>query len=191
LPPVNETFADASSDSSRPKLRVGEMHGWAYAFEHLTTRSADPQILCRLSVIDGEAFSQVYTQTISSFLYEAGGELVSGFDLTVPEVRYGRDAHRLDKGMEQAGFLRPGVPDPPAMGALFLQLTFAIRIDQPMLEGALPRVDLAYAVRLFFPYCRSWQKARDVEQATSTRQRVDTLLALLIQDLTLGAQWIA
>lgn len=142
---VEETFEEAETQadlSGRPKIRVGERDGWAYAVEHFTGRGSNPQTLCRLSANGGEALALGYTQTISTFLYTASGELVNGFDLTVPHIRWGCDPHRFDTTMERAGFLGPGVPDPPAMGARFLQLTFGITIDQRMLEQALPGVDL-------------------------------------------------
>lgn len=139
---VRETFADASSDPSRPKVRIGDLDGWAYAVEHLTTAGSEPQTLCRLSVASEEAFSLAYSLTVCTFLYAASGDLVSGFDLTAPHVRYGRDQHRFDLRMEQAGFFRPGVPDPPAMSARFIQLTFGIAIDRHMLERALPSGEL-------------------------------------------------
>jgi hypothetical protein len=53
-------------------------------------------------------------------------------------VRWGRDPHRFDGTMAQAGFLQPGLLDPPAMGARFVQLTFGITIDHEMLNRPLP-----------------------------------------------------
>lgn len=32
-----ETFDEADADPDRPKLRIGEFDGWAYAVEHFTT----------------------------------------------------------------------------------------------------------------------------------------------------------
>jgi Family of unknown function (DUF6461) len=139
---VEETFEEASSNLSRPKLRVGELDRWAYAVEHFTTEGSAPETLNRLSVAGGEAFSLAYTQTTSTWRYAEDGVLVSGFDLTVPHIRYGSDPHRFETNMEQAGFLRPGVPDPPAMGAHFVQLTFGVLLDQHMLERPLPSFDL-------------------------------------------------
>jgi len=139
---VEETFDEAGSDPSRPKVRVGKLDGWAYAVEQFTVTGAAPGTLGRLSVAGGEALSLEYTQTIDTFMYAADGVVVNGFDLTVPHIRYSSDPHRFDTRMEQAGCLRPGVPDPPAMGAHFLQLTFGITIDQHMLERALPSFEL-------------------------------------------------
>jgi len=103
----------------RPKVRVGKLDGWAYAVEQFTVTGGAPGTLGRLSVAGGEALSLEYTQTVDTFMYAADGVVVNGFDLTVPHIRYGSDPHRFDTRMEQAGFLRPGVPDPPAMGARF------------------------------------------------------------------------
>lgn len=124
-------------------MRVGALHGWAYAVEHFTTRGADPDTLRRLSADGGEALALAFTQTISAFTYAADGEYVSGFYVVVPHIRWGSDPQRFDATMERAGFLRTGVPEPRAMGALFLQLTFGITINPHMLAGPLPSVEVA------------------------------------------------
>ena len=139
---MEETFAEADDDPDRPKVRAGELDGWAYAVEHFTSKGAQPDTLCRLSANGGEALALVYTQTISAFNYAANGEYVSGFDLVVPNIRWGSDPHRFDATMEQAGFLRPGIPEPRVMGARFVQLTFGITLDQHMIERALPSVEV-------------------------------------------------
>ena len=124
-------------------MRVGELAGWAYAVEHFTARGAETETLCRLSADGGEALALVYTLTISLFKYAADGDYVSGFDLVVPHIRWGRDPHRFEATMEQAGFLRPSPRErAPAMGARFVQLTFGITIDRQMLERPLPSVAL-------------------------------------------------
>jgi hypothetical protein len=81
--------------------------------------------------------------TINTFTYAAAGELVSGFDLTVPHIRYGSDQHRFDEQMEQAGFAADDVPVPGEMGARFAQLVFGVTLTADLLERALP----AMAVR--------------------------------------------
>jgi hypothetical protein len=139
---LEETFAEADANPDRPKVRMGTHEGWAYAVEHFTGRGVDQETLCRLSANGGEALVLGYTQTISLFKYAANGESVSGFDLTVPHIRWGREPHRFDATMAQAGFLRPGVPDPPTMGARFVQLTFGITLTQDLLERRLPSVEL-------------------------------------------------
>jgi hypothetical protein len=137
-----QTFeeADDADQWGPPRIRVGEHGGWAYAVEHFTQRGAES--IERLSAAGSEAFALVYTQTICAFNYAAGGRLVSGFDLTVPHIRWGSEPHRFDSYIERAGFLRPGVPDPPAMGARFVQLAFGITIDQDLLERALPSCEI-------------------------------------------------
>ncbi len=141
---VKQTFEEAENSAewgSKPRVRVGELDGWAYAVEHFT--QVGPKSLSRLSAISGEALALVYTQTISTFQCWTNGEYLSGFDLAAPQIRWGRDPHRFDTTIQQAGFLGPGVPDPPAMGARFLELTFGITIDLDLLERALPSVELA------------------------------------------------
>jgi hypothetical protein len=141
---VGRTFDEADADPDRPQVRVGEVEGWAYAVEHFTARGADSDTLCRLSAPGGEALALVYQQDISAFQYAANGEYVSGFDLVVPHIRWGRDPHRFDATMAQAGFLQPGPrARAPAMGARFVQLTFGITIDRQMLERPLPSFDLS------------------------------------------------
>lgn len=142
------TEADESAQAGgrgllgRPRVRVGERDGWGYAVEHLTGRGSDERTLRRLSAMGGEAFALCYTLKINIFWYAAAGEMVCGFDLTVPHIRWGPDPHRFDAEMERAGFLRPGVPKPAAMGARFVQLAFGITIDRDMLERPLLSVEL-------------------------------------------------
>jgi hypothetical protein len=138
---VESTFMGASADPDRLRVRVGEHAGWGYAVEGFTQRGS--QSLGRLSVAGREALALVYNLKISTFEYWADGEFVSGFDLLLPHIRWGRDEHLFDATMEQAGFLQPGLPDPPAMGARFVQVTFGITIDQDMLERPLPSVEVA------------------------------------------------
>jgi hypothetical protein len=132
---VYRTFEESFADSYKPTIRVGEHEGWGYAVEGFTQMGL--QSVGRLSVAGGEAFVLVYVLERSGFQYWEYGEFASGFDLLLPHIRWGRDPHRFDTTMEQAGFLQPGMPDPPAMGARFVQLTFGITIDQDMLERPL------------------------------------------------------
>lgn len=140
-----ETFdeADADTGRGRHRMRVGEHDGWAYAVEHVTARRSLPEVLCRLSAGGGEALSLTYTQTVSSFLYAADGQLVSGFDLVATNIRWGHDPHRFDAAMAAAGFLGPGRRKPAAStGARFLQLAFGITLDRELLERPLPSFEL-------------------------------------------------
>jgi hypothetical protein len=132
---VYRTFEEEGADPDQPRVRVGEHEGWGYAVEGFTQRGL--QRVGHLSVAGGEAFFLGYTLDIGLFQYYAGGEFVSGFDLTVPHVRWGREPHRFEATMAQAGFLGPSLLDPPATGARFVQLTFGITIDRDMLERPL------------------------------------------------------
>jgi hypothetical protein len=99
-----------------------------------TLHIGDPQTLQRLSQDGGEALSLTYTQTINTFLYARDAKLVSGFDLTVPSIRYGLDEHHFDTVIANAGFNADQPPE-PAAGALFIHDLFGIDLDQQMLEG--------------------------------------------------------
>jgi hypothetical protein len=145
---VEETFEEADADPNRPKVRVGTHEEWGYAVEHFTSRGSDPETLCRLSANGGEALALSYTQTIKLFMYAANGELVNGFDLDAPRLRYGRDEHRFDSAIAQAGFVPPGVRGrTPAMGARFVQLTFGITLTLGLLERRLPSAELPWDPR--------------------------------------------
>ena len=142
-PAVVETFDEADADPERPKVRVGEHDGWTYAVEHFTYRGAAPETLSRLTSGGGEAFALWYTaKAVCGVLYAADGELVSGFDLIATSLRWGRDPHRFDTEMAQAGFLRPGVPEPRAMGARFVRLAFGVTLAPELLERPLPSYEL-------------------------------------------------
>jgi hypothetical protein len=142
-PAAVETFDEADADPERPRVRVGERDGWAYAVEHFTVRGTRPEALARLSAGGGEAFALWYTaKAFCGVLYAADGELVSGVDLLAPDLRWGRDPHRFDAELAQAGFLRPGVPEPRVMGARFVQLAFGVTLDRALLERPLPSYEL-------------------------------------------------
>lgn len=129
----NETLRDQAR-SDHPTVRAGEHQGWGYGVQTMWD-PADEQ-LERLS-FDGEAFELAYTETISGFRYATGGALVSGFDMTVPHIRWG-DERRFEAQMAEAGFLT-GVPNPRIMGPRFVQLAFGLTIPAAI-EGPLPGV---------------------------------------------------
>jgi Family of unknown function (DUF6461) len=148
VPAAVETFdeAEADADPDRPKVRVGEHDGWAYAVEHFTVRGARPETLARLSAGGGEAFALWYTaKAFCGVLYAADGELVSGFDLVATNLRWGRDPHRFDTEMAQAGFLGPPEARTPALGARFVRLAFGITLDRQLLQRPLPSYELGPA----------------------------------------------
>lgn len=134
---TNETYDEATADLGT-KVRAGVTGRWGYAVEDVSLLGSNEDVLARLSANDGEAIALVYTQTINTFLYAADGKLVSGFDLTVPHIRYGPEQHRFDEEMQRAGFLPGVVPDPPSMGARLLEIAFGITLDQELLEKRLP-----------------------------------------------------
>ncbi len=140
------TFDGADDDPDRPKVRIGEIDGWAYAVEHFTSRGGHPDTLSRLSAGRGGAFALVYTQTISAFSYAADGEYMCGVDLVVPHIRWGSDPHRFDSELERVRLLRPAPGErerAPALGARFVQLAFGVTVDREMLERPLASFDLA------------------------------------------------
>jgi hypothetical protein len=123
-------------------LRFGAVGPWGYAVEALSVLGADPATLRCLSGNGGEAFALCYTQTIDTFSYANNGRSVFGFDMTLPNRRYGEEPERFAAELEQAGFLDDGVPT-PAMGAKFVDLAFGITLDREMLERPLPVVAVA------------------------------------------------
>ena len=131
------TFEDALSEGT-PLVRVGETEAWAYAVEDMPTLGIRTELLAGLSSKGGEAFALSYTPTINTFMYAADGELVNGFDLTVPHIRYGSEQHRFEEQMALAGFADDAVPVPGEMGARFVELVFGITFTADLLERPLP-----------------------------------------------------
>jgi hypothetical protein len=130
-----QTFSEAGDDPLVHRVRAGRHGGWTYAVEHFTGKGSNPSTLERLSR-GGEAFALFYTPTVSAFLYAKEGRLLSGFDLTVPRIRYGSDQGRFDADIAAAGFLGPE-PAGAAAGARLLHLLFGLDLEPEMLEGAL------------------------------------------------------
>jgi hypothetical protein len=76
-------------------------------------------------------------------IYARDGSKLSGFDMTVPHIRYGPQPHRFDAEMENsASFNTVGVPEPEAMGARLLQIAFEITLERDLLEQPLKSVEL-------------------------------------------------
>ena len=134
------TLREADDDPTVHRVLMGHRDGWRYALEHLTVVGCDPESLQRLAG-PGEAFALCYTQTISTFLYARGGELVSGFDMDAPRIRFGSEPGKFDAEMAAAGFLDPEPPG-DAAGARLVAMLFGIEMDQQMLEGPLPSAEL-------------------------------------------------
>lgn len=119
-------------------VRVGEVAGWGYAVEHFTTRGSEQPLLERLSSGGGLALGVTFTETISVLMLARDGVLVTGFDIQLPDFRYGSDQHAYDREMREAGFL-DGVPErrgEPA--ARFIELVTGVVLTPDMLEAPLP-----------------------------------------------------
>lgn len=129
-----ESLRDQAHPTDQPTVRAGEHQGWGYTVQ-TAWDPADGQ-LERLS-IDGEAFELAYTETISGFRYATAGAFVSGFDMTVPHIRWG-DERRFEAEMAEVGFLA-GVPNPRIMGPRFVQLAFGVTLP-PAIEEPLPSI---------------------------------------------------
>lgn len=130
-----QSFNEAAYESRDPRIRAGEEDDWGYTVEQFTAKGME--YLDRLSSSSSPAFSLTFTQTIKTFHFSLAGSLVVGFDLVVPNIRWGTDQHRLDDEIEQAGFLRSEVPEPAAMGAQLVELVFGVRVTPMMLERRL------------------------------------------------------
>jgi hypothetical protein len=130
-------------DSDLPTARVGTTQGWLYAVESRTVRGADPALLERLTADGGEAVALCFTPTISSCLHARDGVYVTGFDVTIPEFRWGREPHALDGELAEAGLLRAGGPSdgggprPAAACADLVERRFGLTVTRETLEGRL------------------------------------------------------
>ena len=134
---------DEVQDLPNQTVRIGAAAGWTYAVEHRTVHGGDPTFLERLTAGRGEALAVCFTPTISSFLYAAGGRLVTGFDIAAPQFRYGSEQHAFDREMVQAGLLREDGFRPAAACADFLAHAFGFVITRGMLEDRLPCATLS------------------------------------------------
>jgi hypothetical protein len=119
--------------------RLGSVGHWTFAVESLSVRGGHSATLRRLSEQDGEAFSLCYTDMVDTFNYANDGRHVSGFDLTVPQIRYGDEPERFSAELERAGFLDARIPT-RGMGAIFVEEAFGITLDRELLERPMPVV---------------------------------------------------
>ncbi|MGY1640243.1 DUF6461 domain-containing protein [Geodermatophilus sp. SYSU D00703] len=130
-------------DADLPAVRVGTAQGWVYAVESTTVRGADPALLERLTAGGGEAVALCFTPTTSSCLHARDGVYVTGFDVTIPEFRWGREPHALDGDLVEAGLLREGGPlrtggpRPAAACAELVERRFGLTVTREALEGRL------------------------------------------------------
>jgi Family of unknown function (DUF6461) len=134
-------------DLGRPVVRVGTAQGWVYAVESTTVRGADPGLLEDLSAGGGEAVALCFTPAIRSCLHARDSVYVTGFDVAIPEFRWGRDPHALDRELAEVGLLGAGVlthglpggggPRPAAACAELVERRFGLTVTREVLEGRL------------------------------------------------------
>jgi hypothetical protein len=117
-----------------PRMGVADNPEWGWTIEQFTAKGSTAETLSRLTARGHEALSLAHTQTVSSFLYAADGSIVTGFDLTVPSIRYGSDPHRFDNEMARAGLVAEGARDIPAASARFLRSAFRLDLSPEMVE---------------------------------------------------------
>ncbi|MGY1690245.1 DUF6461 domain-containing protein [Geodermatophilus sp. SYSU D01105] len=128
----------------RPAVRVGTAQGWLYAVEASTVRGGDPALLERLTARGGEAVALCVTAAVRSCLHARDGVYVTGFDVAIPEFRWGREPHALDDVLtgigllHEGGPLEEGRPRPAAACADLVERRFGLTITREGLEGRLP-----------------------------------------------------
>jgi hypothetical protein len=122
-----------------PAVRIGTTaDGWVYSVETLTTIGSDTAFLRRLTADHGEALSLCFTPTIETFFYAEDGDAINGFDITLPEFRFGSSPHAFDQQMEAAGLLAEEGLRRKAAVADFVERAFGLAITRGMLEDRLP-----------------------------------------------------
>lgn len=116
-------------------LRVGTLGEWTTVIEQFSTRGAAFDVLRATSAGECKSVVYCYTQTVVSLLYASDGELVSGFDTTVPTIRWGSNPSYFDEPLARAvGSLRAVSP---AEIAEILDNEFDLTIERAALEGPL------------------------------------------------------
>ncbi|HEX2072730.1 MAG TPA: DUF6461 domain-containing protein [Geodermatophilus sp.] len=129
-----ETF-----DLETPTIRIGTTAGgWLYAVEQRTVKGGDHALLQRLTSDGGEAVALCFTPKIDVFHYCKNGEHILGFDILIPDFRYGSEQQALDQQMHEAGLLTRDGPRPRAAVADFVERVFGLTITRSMLEDRLP-----------------------------------------------------
>lgn len=135
-----EELVAARQRRRSPVIRVGRFGTWTAVIEHFTTRGADPDVLEATSRAGAISIVYCFTQTIVSLLYARDGALVSGFDATVPTIRWGPTQSYFDDLL--AGVVGQPRPVAPAEVAQILKDGFDLSIDRAVLEGPLPAAAL-------------------------------------------------
>lgn len=123
-----------------PLIRVGRFGGWTAIIEHFTARGTDLELLEAGSRAGERSVVYCFTQTIACLLYARDGVLLSGFDATVPTIRWGTNQWYFDDLL--AGVVGQLRPVSPAEIAQILKDGFDVAIDRGVLEGPLPAATL-------------------------------------------------
>lgn len=124
-----------------PRLaRVGRLGKWTAVIEQFSTRGTEPEVLRAISSGGSQVVVYCVTQTIVSLLYANDGDLVSGFDATVPKIRWGSDQSYFDELLSR--LVGPLGSVAPAEIAQILHDGFDLAIDRSVLEGPLPAATL-------------------------------------------------
>lgn len=136
---ISMTLAEAAQAAGGLEcVRVGRHEQWVYAVSWPPGQAAE--IVSGLSAGGREAFTLCYAMTVELFMYGRDGVLVSGFDVTVPNIRYGSNENHFDALMAQMGIFGDGRERSPAAAAELVFLAFGVELDQEMLERSLPAV---------------------------------------------------
>jgi cell wall assembly regulator SMI1 len=125
----------------RPRLRVGEVNGWAFGFEQGHEYGMRNETLRRLSV-DTQAVSLVCNSTITEFGYADDGVVLAHFDNRWPDRLDGAAPERFRPLLEEAGLL-PHDPERYVEDESLSALALAIRLgpgtfDPDVLTNPLP-----------------------------------------------------
>lgn len=129
---------DEADDLGVDVLRVGKVAGWSYGVEHFTTRGSEQPLLEQMSSGGGLALGVTFTETISTLMLARDGVLVTGFDMQLPDFRYGNDQHAYDREMREAGFQDGGPRRRGEPAARFIELVTGVVMTREMLEAPLP-----------------------------------------------------
>lgn len=135
-----QEVAEARQAQRPPVLRVGRFGDWTAVIEQSTTRGADQDVLEATSAAGATSLAYCFTQTIAVLLFARDGALVSGFDTTVPTIRWGPNQGYFDDLLARVvGDARPVAP---AEVAQILKDGFDVSIERAVLEGPLPAATL-------------------------------------------------
>jgi hypothetical protein len=127
---------DETVRSGVPAVRVGTLdRGWGWAVGHLTLRSADEVAIANLSTGGGASFALVFTDTVSTFTCAEDGTMVSGVDLTVPNLRFGPEPDRFAREVASVLSEDGGLGDVPGRGARLVELAMGVTLDRRLVDG--------------------------------------------------------